>query len=570
MSKQKVPAGLNENVYDKIKKPFQSLLIFAKGHPLISLSYFLIFAVGVFLRLLVWWNYGTIQSDEGAHSVGGVFISKLLINGLRDSAGFTGAFIADYPGTLGGLWFYPPGYGLLTSVAFLLLGFSDFVARVPDLIFSVLLIHATIRVAKEIEPSEKVALVSAFLTATSSIVVIVGTGAMVDIPQATLTVYSILFWIRGMKNREGNAFLKAGLLGGLAGLMKPGGISILLFMIAFQVLMFLTSKDDLIFSKRFWKGIMCGFLIFSAWWVSAIVVKFMVGGWIGETAFNGVTYWFDVFGVFGRYAPPWAGQPWYAPAPWYTYEGWTYYANHLSSMMGILPFVFFFVGVSQRIKKMKRSDSLLILFFVSYYILQTFSSNKNPRYIIPCLPILFIYSSIGLANTYTNIKERVSLRVWAKNMIAISLVIIFGLGGLMPLLSAIKTNYTPGMGFGSSMPIQESLQIIRDDGNEGIIMPDSEDNYFNALTLTFYIASVDNDRKYGCHSPPSNVEDLLSFKIGDKGVRYILVHDLTSNVSRFVQSNPESFVLIGENSYDYVVNNYNYVGSIFTYRVIEE
>jgi len=556
MNEHQVTTQPNENFYRKIKKHFQSLIFYTKTHLSFSFCYLLIFTISVLLRLFVWWNYGTLQWDEGAHSVGGVFISKLFLNNLRDPIGYSGNYITDYPATLTGLWFYPPGYGLLTSVGYPLLGFNDFVARLPDLIFSVLLIHATIRVAKEIETNEKVALVSAFLTATSSIIVIVGTGAMVDIPQATLMMYSILFWIRGMKNQEDNAFLKAGLLGGLAGLMKPIGISILLFMIAFHVLMFLTSKDKPIFSKGFGKGIICGFLTFSPWWVSAIVVKIAVGGWIGETAIGGVAYWFDIFGVFGRYMPPWGYSP-----QWYTYEGWTYYANHLSFMMGVLPFVFSFIGIIYRIKKMKRTDFLLILFVFSNYVLQTFASNKNPRYIISCLPILYIYSSIGLTDTYMNIKKHVSPHVRVKNLMAVSLIIIFALEGLMPLISAIKINYTPGMGFGTLVPIKESLQIIKDDGDGGIIMPDSEDNHFNVPTLTFYIASIDNNRKYGCRSPPPNVDDILSIKIEDKSVKYVLVHDSTSNVNRFIQSNPKCFVLIDktENAY----------GSIFIYKVIE-
>lgn len=181
MGKQKLITQVSKSVYGKTKKSFQSLLIYAKDRPLILLAYLIIFAIGIFLRFL-FCKSGTLQWDEAAHNVGGVFISKIFLNGLSNPAVFIGSYAADYPATIGVLWFYPPGYGLFTSVGFISLGFSDSVARLTSLIFSVLLIHATIRVAKEIEPSEKVALVSAFLVATSSPIIVVGTGAMLDIP----------------------------------------------------------------------------------------------------------------------------------------------------------------------------------------------------------------------------------------------------------------------------------------------------------------------------------------------------------------------------------------------------
>ncbi|MBS7281508.1 MAG: glycosyltransferase family 39 protein [Candidatus Freyarchaeota archaeon] len=247
--------------------------------------------------------------------LGGFFFSRLFVGGLKHP----GDYLASYSAMVGSFWFYPYGYSLLTGLGYLLFGFSEFVARLPSVAFSVLLIHATVCIAKEVEPEEKVGLFSAFFVATSSIIVIVGTGAMVDVPMAVLITYSLLFWVRGLKNRGSGDLLKAGILGGLAGLMKPTGIFVLIFMVIFEFLVFLFSRDRLIFSRSFWRGILGGVLVFSTWWGSAFLVNFLVDGWIGEEAIKGVVYWFDFLGVFGRYVPPW-----YSP-PWYKIEAWAYY-----------------------------------------------------------------------------------------------------------------------------------------------------------------------------------------------------------------------------------------------------
>jgi hypothetical protein len=310
-------------------------------------------------------------------------------------------------------------------------------------------------------------------------------------------------------------------------------------------------------TRRFWKGIVYGFSVFSLWWGSALILYFTVGGAIGEAALSGVGYWFNFLGVFGKYVPPW-----YSP-PWYTVGGWTYYPYHLNFMMGFLPFLFSFVGVGLRIRKKKTHDVLLVLFALSIYVLQSMASNKNPRYIMPSLPILYIYSAIGLIFVCTKIAGHVSSKLTKKNvarMISASCLITAVLiVGVMPLQSAMQIGYTPGMGFGSYLPFQQSLQIVKDTGEQGLIMPDSQENLFNTPTLTFYIASMDLNRKYGCCWSLSNPEEIQTFRIGEKSIKYVLVYNLSSSVSRYIQLHSEYFVLIdkAENSY----------GTIFVYKV---
>ena len=91
-------------------------------------------------------------------------------------------------------------------------------------------------------------------------------------------------------------------------------------------------------------------------------------------------------------------------------------------------------------------------------------------------------------------------------------------------------------------------------------MPDYQDNSFNAPSLTFYLASVDSTGRYGVCPQVSNPEDILSFEWGEKSVGHVLVHDLRSDIGKFVLSDTVHFVLLGEAENDW--------GSIYVYKVI--
>lgn len=539
--------------YGEIKRFFGKLAGFVVAHPFLFFAYFLVFLVGVVFYVFLGLHYGTLQFDEGSRSAGGVFICRFLSGGLSDPAGY----FTSYRLSILGFWFYPFLYSLLAGLSFCFFGFSAFAARLPSLVFTVLLIHATICVVRELTGKNKAALASGFLVAISPLIVFVGAGAMVDIPIATLTAYSLLFWIRGLRSNARNDFLKAGVLGGLAGLMKPTGILVLVLIVVFLVLAFLFARERFVFSRNIWLGLLVGFSVFSIWVFSAVLASFFVGGWVGEEAIKGVTYWLGFGGSFAGYVPPW-----YSPQ-WYTVEAWSYYMYELIIMMGALPFVFVFVGVFSRFKKMRVSDVLLVLFILAIYVFQTLASNKNPRYILPVLPLLYVYVGIGLKYAYARIAGSGPWRFFRVKMVrrlaGLALVTVVLIGGFVGLLSAIDHQYTPGMTVGTVIPYREAVQVLVDDGDGGIVMPDSQDNLFNAPSLTFYLASIDSDGRYGCHPPLSNVEDILSFEWGGQKLRYLLMYNLESDISKFVLSNAENFAFLAKAENDY--------GSIYIYKV---
>ncbi|MEM2440453.1 MAG: glycosyltransferase family 39 protein [Candidatus Bathyarchaeia archaeon] len=490
-----------------------------------------------------------LQYDEAAHSVGGIFLYRIFVGGLPN----VWDYLSSYPAITGSFWFYPYGYSVLTSVCFPVLGFSELAARLPSFIFSFLIIHATVCLAKEVEPENRVSIFSAFFAAISSMIIVVGSGAMVDVPLVVLTTYSLTFWIRGLKSRKSGDFLRVGILGGLASLMKPIGFFVLIFILFFALLMFAFLSDRLFLTRSFWKGVLSGFACFSTWWGSALIVNFIVNGWIGAEAIKGVLYWFNFGGIFGGYIPPWDSPP------WYKIEAWDYYTNVIIYTMGLMPFVFFCVGFLSRLKskKLQLVDAILTLFSLTFYILLTFVSNKNPRYIMPILPILHVYAAIGLNSIYTGFngeRDPLDLTDFRRLKRAVTLIIIAVtmINGFLPLQRAITANHVPGKTYGFNSPVKDCLRIVMNDGESGLLLIDSEDNLFNAPVITFYLAAVDQNGRYGCHLSPSEPQEILNLTLGGKKVRYVLIRDLNSSVGRYVCAHPELFMFLGKVESDYI------------------
>jgi hypothetical protein len=546
-------ASLN-GLFSRLRRSFDRFSDFATRHRYLFLGYVTVFLIDIILLAFVGSKYGTLQFDEGAHSAAGIFVVRLLAGRLGDPVGY----FASYPLLDLGVWFYPFLYSSLAGLSFSVFGFGEFAARLPSLIFSILLVHATICVARELTDNERVALISGFFAATSPLIIIVGSGAMIDVPATALTTYSILFWIKGLRGRSKTDFLKAGALGGLAALMRPPAIFVLIFAVIFALSIFVFAKNRLILSKAFWLGIIVGGSIFSVWIVSALLTNLFIGGWFGSDAINGVKFWFGFAESISGYVPSW-----YSPQ-WYTLGGWLYYLYELIFMMGFLAFAFSFVGIFSRLKKISLTDSFAVFFVLGLYLLQTIISNKNPRYALPFLPLLYVYAGVGLYYSFSRISGKSPIKPIGvgtlKRGVAMALVVVALVGSLPGLFSAVESRYLPGMAFGTFLPYQETLHIITNDGTKGLVMPDVEVNSFNTPTLTFYLASIDSGGRFGCIAPLSSPADIFTYELAGKTVRYVLVYDQNSSINKFISLHPDNFSRLGKNE--------DYNNTIFVYKVL--
>jgi hypothetical protein len=369
---------------------------------------------------------------------------------------------------------------------------------------------------------------------------------MVDVPAVTLTTYSLLFWIRGFRDNAKANFLAGGLLAGLAALMRPPALFELAFIMAFVIATFLITRKRLMLSRSLLMGILVGVLIFSIYVFSAFFARIGDKGFVGEDAMKGLGYWFGFGGSLTGFTPPW-----YSPQ-WFTSGGWIYYFFELVFMMGALALLFSFVGIVSRLKNKgspRSLDVFLLLFVAGLYILETLTSTKNPRYALPLMPILFVYTGIGLSYAYTKIasnQRKTFLRKTnVKKTLGVFIIIAILLAGVPALFSTVQNNYIPGMEFGATIPYREAVQIIVEDGGSGLVMLDNQNNLFSAPALTFYLASIDANGKYGCVPPVSNATEIQNYQWAGKNLRYILSYNETSEISNYIKSNPNQFSLLG-------------------------
>jgi 4-amino-4-deoxy-L-arabinose transferase-like glycosyltransferase len=452
-----------------------------------------------------------------------------------------------YPIFTMGIWFYPFLYSLLSSISLSIFGFGEVAARLVSVVSTVLLIHGTILVAREITHDEKAGLISGFLVATSPLIIIVGSGVMVDVPAVALTMYSLLYWIKGIKGSPKRSFLFAGTLAGLAALMRPPALFELIFVLIFALASFLVARKRPLLTRKLLLGVMIGALVFSIYVLSAFMARFMDAGFVGGDAMKGLSYWFGGGGTLTGFIPPW-----YSPQ-WFTIGGWQYYFFELIFMMGALALLFSFVGMFARLRNRESArflDVFLLLFVAGLYVLETVTSTKNPRYALPLMPILFVYAGAGLSYLYVKIAGKQSQnaprKIIIKKTIGVILVLAVLIAGIPALFSAVQSKYIPGMEFGATIPYREAVQIIVKDGGTGLVMPDVQNNRFSAPALTFYVASVDNSGKYGCVPPVSSAAEIENYQWAGKTLRYILAYNPDSEISNYTKTHQNQFSLLGE------------------------
>jgi 4-amino-4-deoxy-L-arabinose transferase-like glycosyltransferase len=526
-----------------LKRLFASYKTYIFNQTPIFILYLLVFLMGIILLFVVGSRFGTLQYDEGTRSAAGVFFSRLLTGGLNNPR----QYFAIYPIFTMGIWFYPFLYSLLSGLGFTIFGYQEFAARLVSVIFTVLLIHSTILISREITYDEKAGIVSGLLVATSPLIIIVGSGAMVDVPAVALTTYSLLFWIRGFRGNSRKNFVLAGILAGLAALMRPPALFELAFIAIFALAVIIVTRKRLLFSKTLLLGIIIGVLVFSIYVFSAFLARSMDSGFVGGDAMKGLSYWFGGGGTLTGFTPPW-----YSPQ-WFTVEGWQYYLFELIFMMGALALLFSLIGILSRLKNKGHShfqDVFLLLFVAGLYILETITSTKNPRYVLPLLPILFVYAGAGLSYAYTKIAGNRGSNVFGKvtirKTLGILTVVVVLLAGVPLLLSTLEKNYIPGMEFGATIPYHEAVQIITRDGETGLVMPDTQNNLFNAPALTFYLSSIDTNGKYGCVPPVSNAAEIQNYQWAGKNLRYVLAYNSSSEISNYIKAHQDQFSLIGQ------------------------
>ena len=482
----------------------------------------LIILFGLFIRLYFWSGYGDFTWDEGSHSLSGVLIARTILNGFN--LDYFREFTDHYWSSVGSLFFFPWGYTILTTISYLIFGFSDLSARLPSMFFSIFSIYTIYLLANKIF-NKKIGLLSAFLMAINPYFITRGGVALVDVPMTCLILLAFYFCWCGFDSKKITPWFLSGLLVGFSGLMKPTGFIIYPFLVAFilyrQGYKFIYSKSFVIFNLI----IMACFTSYFGFGVLALVV-FPKLGWIepsqGQLIFKSIFQWFgrllpekyfDFFGqnlVHANYTDP----------NWRILSGWSFYVILLKAQLGSLAAIFAsFIGAIVLIINKQKKEFYFIVFYIIYiYLIFTFIANKDYRYTMPLIPFMLILLAVGI--------DYLSYQIKVKYYSSIFMLLILTSLTYLSLYATADSRFNA---IGHNL--QKSTKAITYH-KSGSVIPYQENNIVNVQTISFYLAINDPNLNFAVYWPEtirpsdyvvSQVEsEIKGFKVGLNNHRFHL------------------------------------------------
>lgn len=239
---------------------------------------------------------------------------------------------------------------------------------------------------------------AALIFAMSAFVLYFSSRILTDVPSIFLII-SALYAYSQHKKRDDNllAFL-AGILGGLAVLMRFSSLLILFAILIFELLMFVKNL-----SWNNAKNIFKSYLVFVSGFLLPMIPFFI---W-SFFEFN------NLFHVMER-AQVIIG--------WSTHQNIWFYFSPFIEAFGIL-LVIFLVGLISAIALNKNRQTFLMLswLFVSVFFL-LWTGHKEPRYLLLIIPAFVYFSSFGIETIIKSFKKKI-----VKNAVIVAFVLLIGL-----------------------------------------------------------------------------------------------------------------------------------------------
>jgi len=205
-----------------------------------------LFALLLGTAFLAFWSLGSlplIDVDEPVYGqVGKEMAHAGLANWLSPRYG-------------GQLWFdKPPLFYWLTALSMRLLGVSEFAARLPSALLSVVLVGVTYALARRAYPAiPKTALWAGFVLATSLQFFTLARAAVTDMTLTvclTLALYGLYVWVQ---TNQGRWVALAGLMTGL-GMLTKGPVALVLIGVQTLAYLLLTRQAKRLLSPALWLG----------------------------------------------------------------------------------------------------------------------------------------------------------------------------------------------------------------------------------------------------------------------------------------------------------------------------
>ena len=303
-----------------------------------------------------------------------------------------------------------PGLPLLLLPFVSLFDLNLVALRLWQTFFMIIAVVFTYLLGKELY-NKKVGFISALLLSLAWLPLFYSLRILAHVPAMAIIVMALYLFVKGSKSGDKSKMFFSGLSLGLCYSVRiesiPIFLSLLLF-IAYREKLKVIKKRELYF---FLLGFAIPFFSYQIWQL----VKF--GSFFHQEILN--------YELTRKMREPFFG-----------------YFQMFPHVFTIPTLIFLLIGAAYSfIKIRERENFLLLIIFLVFLVLSSFSPHKEDRYLIPILPISFILTSIGINLVASIIRTSEIVRISVSFLIAL-LLSYFSLKYGFPILLAKAPTYS--------------------------------------------------------------------------------------------------------------------------------
>ena len=442
-----------------------------------------------FVYLVVTAPYGSLTWDEGIHVMPSIMVFDYFSSIMNDISVITPSktiqFFRNYQrsywinSTV--LFFYPPLYWILTAFVIPFLGINNYSVRFVSILSIFFLGIITYELGKLFH-SQRAGVIAFLLTMFFYEVLQLGVSALLDAPLTTLSLFATYyFW--GAHKKGVSWYNRTGIFLGLALLMKQSAIIMLFIFILAEISLLGLTKTT---AKNIIRILGFASVVAGPWYLFILL----------NAPYYLIAIW--TVNIHQTIGPPLTNL-----------SAWYHYGILLFRSVGISIGVLIFLGIAWGLFRRNENNNFLLLFVSIILMFFTISMNKQFRYILPCIPILFLYVGIGIDHATNAVIKGLSkyrLGIYQKKWQYIVFFLIF----FFSFTEFLSINYPSITKLTNrpSLPLEEAAQYVAEHtplntNYKYRVLQIGRDNYFSPSAFSFYIMKYDRDHRIEILNPHS-------------------------------------------------------------------
>ena len=469
---------------------------------------FLLFMIAFFAVSLLFLNT-TPTPDEGTHNLIALYFHNLFNDWIKNPTfsfskiyDYTISYLVHYPKIS---LYYPPLFHIILSFFYRIFGVSFWAGGLLTLIFLVLTSISIYAFCKKFI-NRRVGFLSAALFSFSPLIFFNSIRAMTDIPYMLFLVLTIYEFLKALESGEKKHFIFSAILFSIGFLIKWNVVLIIPMIFLYALIDYRSRVKKLIFSFLLIAVILSPYLLL------AIKAGFITVPFKSSLGFITVPFKSSLTGSYVATQDP----------QFTSTGGWVYYFEVLWNQYLTIPiFILAIVSFVLYCIRRERLWKLLLLWFLTYYLVFTIIPNKEDRYILPAvIPMI-----IPLSYFVMSFKKSLSI------LFSVILILILVISSYMIL--------------SQSNQYKTDFDMIVKTLDNGSIALATEPSWFYSSEFMFRLAALDENMTKIVFRPCSFSSISINNMI-DSGVNYFIVAEPTED--RFT----ENVNLVKTSSYLYL------------------